>query len=81
MTHQLPVPLEAQSQAEPRTAAFEREGYALFAAQLMGQDGIRRGLKAGPQAIEAAQVSYRMREFSGAADRRLPAGVLTRARV
>jgi hypothetical protein len=80
MAHQLPVPLEVKAWAEPRTAAYRREGYALFATQLMGQDSSHRGLKAGAQAIEAAQHSYRAREFSGDADRRLPNGVFARAR-
>ena len=75
MKQTLPVVLVPQ----PETKSYgRRQGYALVVAQLIGQDGIKRGLRAGPQAIEAAQDAYRDCEYMGPYDRRLPAGSLTR---
>lgn len=47
---------------------------AAFAAQLMGQTGQKRGLKGGPKVLESARSAYLEAEYSGPADRRLPAG-------
>jgi hypothetical protein len=81
MTQTLPALLSTEAQAETRPVAVGRQGFALVAAQLMGQDGARRGLRAGPQAVEAAQGAYRQREFSGAGDRRLVAGYFASAAI
>lgn len=45
-------------------------GAAVFAAQLMGQTGQRRGLKGGPPVLDAARAAYLETRYSGAADRR-----------
>ena len=47
---------------------------AVFAAQLIGQDGQKRGLRAGPQAIDAARGAYNKVEWSGSKDRRARVG-------
>ncbi|MGA0605498.1 hypothetical protein ACO2Q0_05805 [Phenylobacterium sp. VNQ135] len=47
---------------------------AAFTAQLMGQDGQKRGLRAGPAQIEAARGAYNKVEWSGSRDRRARAG-------
>lgn len=47
-----------------------RRGYAELTAQLIGQDGQRRGLRAGAQLIDIAHDAYNRTEWSGAADRR-----------
>lgn len=47
---------------------------AVFNAQLMGQDGQKRGLRAGPLHIEAARGAYNKVEWSGSKDRRARAG-------
>ena len=54
---------------------------AAFEAQVMGQEGRKRGLKAGPPAIEAAQNAYLGTEWSGRHDRRTRSGRLTRTEV
>lgn len=55
-------------------AGGERHGAAVFAAQLMGQEGQKRGLRAGPLHIGRAQGAYNKVEWSGAKDRRKPPG-------
>ena len=45
-------------------------GGAVFAAQLMGQSGQRRGLKGGPPVLDAARAAYLETRWSGPADRR-----------
>jgi hypothetical protein len=50
------------------------EGASIFSAQLMGQDGQKRGLRGGPQVLDAARNTYNRVEYSGAADRRARKG-------
>ena len=69
------VPLDlpadpAQSPARPAPAAPADPGAAVFAAQLMGQTGQRRGLKGGPPVLDAARSAYLGAEHSGVAERR-----------
>ncbi len=47
---------------------------SIFAAQLMGQDGQKRGLRGGAPVLDAARSSYNQVEYSGAADRRARKG-------
>ncbi|HEX5379899.1 MAG TPA: hypothetical protein VFW47_15080 [Phenylobacterium sp.] len=47
---------------------------SVFSAQLMGQDGQKRGLRGGPQVLDAARHTYNRVEYSGAADRRARKG-------
>ena len=61
----LPVPV---GRAAPKNA--DQDATAAFAAQLMGQDGQKRGLRAGPNAIQSAQGAYNKVEWSGSKDRR-----------
>ena len=68
----LPVPV-ATPPAPP--ASGRADGASAFAAQLLGQTGRKRGLRAGPPALEEARSAYLEAEFSGTSDRRLPVGV------
>jgi hypothetical protein len=68
----LPVPVQPVRPASPREDPVDPE--AAFAAQLMGQKGERRGLRAGPRHIESAKDTYNKTEWSGAKDRRAPRG-------
>ena len=43
---------------------------AIFAAQVIGQTGQRRGLKGGPPVLDAARSAYLGAEYSGAGERR-----------
>ena len=73
----LPVPVTPVS--APRSFRDERpRGYAEFAAQIIGQGGERRGLRAGPSMLEIARQAYNRAEWSGAADRRARKGRRTR---
>ena len=51
-----------------------RRGEAELAAQLMGQDGQRRGLRAGPNVVDVARAAYNQVEWSGSYDRRARKG-------
>ncbi len=54
---------------------------AAFSAQIMGQDGVRRGLKGGLPVLEQARSAYLEAEWRGPHDRRMPAGVLRKTEV
>lgn len=47
---------------------------SVFSAQLMGQDGQKRGLRGGPKVIDAAHSAYVSTEWSGPVDRRTRKG-------
>lgn len=48
-----------------------------FSAQLLGQEGQRRGLKGGPPVLDAARSGYLKAQHSGPSDRRpRPGGVV-----
>jgi hypothetical protein len=68
----LPVPISAVRSLPPTSGL--RDGAAEFEAQLMGQYGQRRGLRAGPDAIDTARQSYNRVEWSGSKDRRARQG-------
>lgn len=72
----LPVPVSARP---PR--GEERDSPAAFAAQLMGQDGQKRGLRAGPGHIDHARGAYAKVEWSGSKDRRARKGRNARTEV
>ena len=69
------VPVEfpaepAEPPARPAPAPPADGGAAVFAAQMLGQSGQRRGLKGGPPVLGAARSAYLGAEHSGAAERR-----------
>jgi hypothetical protein len=74
----LPVPVTPVT-AAPRSFRDDRpSGEAGFAAQVLGQDGQRRGLRAGPSIHDIARVAYARTEWSGSYDRRPSAGRLAK---
>lgn len=76
---QLPVPVDRVARIAPRV---ERDAsQSAFAAQLIGQDGAKRGLRAGPELIPAAKSLYNRIEWSGSKDRRAAKGAKARTRV
>jgi hypothetical protein len=75
----LPVPVE--NSAEPPPKSGSRAAGAEFAAQLLGQDGQKRGLRGGPAVLDAARNTYNRTEWSGAADRRAKAGRGTKTEI
>jgi hypothetical protein len=76
----LPVPV-SPAYDEPHTRQDFRHGDAELDAQLMGQTGERRGLRAGPLLIDVANASYNRVEWSGSYDRRAKAGRQTRTTI
>jgi hypothetical protein len=75
----LPVPVSRVERVQPRS---ERNGGdAAFAAQLLGQDGAKRGLRAGAELIPAAKSLYNRIEWSGARDRRAAKGANAKTKV
>jgi hypothetical protein len=60
----------AEPPARPAPSPPADPGAAVFAAQMMGQTGQRRGLKGGPPVLDAARSAYLGTEHSGAAERR-----------
>lgn len=69
------VPIEiphepAEPPARPAPKPSADAGAAVFAAQMMGQTGQRRGLKGGPPVLGAARSAYLGTEHSGAGERR-----------
>ena len=69
------LPVEpAEPPARPAPTPPADPGAAVFAAQMIGQTGQRRGLKGGPPVLDAARSAYLGTEHSGAAERRPPPG-------
>jgi hypothetical protein len=68
----LPVPVDTPRPPPP--PGKPQVAGAVFDAQLMGQDGQKRGLRAGPLVINKASASYNRVEWSGAKDRRARKG-------
>ena len=67
----LPVPVAGTLKTEP---PHPSHGGASIEAQILGQTGARRGLRAGPAVIDTAQHAYNKTEWSGKNDRRAPKG-------
>ena len=67
----LPVPVGRPETVAP---AAPPHGPSAVEAQLLGQTGARRGLRAGPGVIDTANRAYNETEWSGEKDRRLPKG-------
>jgi hypothetical protein len=75
----LPALVDRVGRVTPR--ADGSDGQAVFAAQLIGQDGCKRGLRAGVEVIDRARSLYNRTEWSGASDRRAPKGAYARTQV
>lgn len=61
---------DAELPARPAPTPPSDGSAAIFAAQLIGQKGQRRGLKGGPPVLDAARSAYLGAEYSGAGERR-----------
>ncbi|HVY33249.1 MAG TPA: hypothetical protein VG960_02390 [Caulobacteraceae bacterium] len=69
---QLPVVIAPEKILDPQP---------VVAAQLMGQDGQKRGLRGGPQTLAQARAAYLSTEWSGAIDRRNRTGLFSKTKV
>jgi hypothetical protein len=71
------VPLDQAVEAPRAEKTADPAVDPAFSAQLLGQDGQRRGLKGGPPVLGAARSGYLKAQHSGASDRRpKPGGVI-----
>ena len=61
---------------EDRPPPPRQDAFGAFAAHLMGQTGQKRGLRGGPQVLDAARSTYLGTEYSGQRDRRPRAGLI-----
>jgi hypothetical protein len=68
----LPVPVGPARTVPPKNKPAA--GDAAFNAQLLGQEGQKRGLRAGPMVIDTAKATYNRTEYSGRHDRRARKG-------
>jgi hypothetical protein len=70
----VPVDAPAEAAEPPARAASPTPpsdgSAAIFAAQMIGQTGQRKGLKGGPPVLDAARSAYLGAEYSGAGERR-----------
>jgi hypothetical protein len=71
----LPVPVGEPARAETGTPATPIE------AQILGQEGHKRGLRGGAPVLNQARSAYLGAEFSGAANRRPRPGVVARTEI
>jgi len=71
----LPIPVEAADGPDLRD---RMSGFAAFAAQMLGQPGIKRGLRGGPEVLDKARAAYLEAEYSGPGERRIPTGRITK---
>ena len=65
----------------PRPPPPRRDGFATFAAHVMGQSGQKRGLRGGQEVLDNARSTYLGTEYSGEADRRPKAGLLKKTNI
>jgi len=76
------LPVATEPAIKLRSPRGERQKVgAEFATQLMGQDGERRGIRAGLSLFDRARMAYNRIEWSGSFDRRARAGRTTRTEV
>lgn len=71
----------APSPHASKRAQAAPEGATAFSAQVMGQDGQKRGLKGGEPVLDAARRSYLGTEYAGTRDRRPRAGVVKKTEI
>jgi len=68
-------------EAPPPPRPPRREGFAAFAAHIIGQPGQKRGLRGGQEVLDTARSTYLGTEYSGEADRRPKAGLLKKTNI
>jgi len=64
------IPIEPVVDHSTPPPAAEADNPSAFAAQLLGQDGVKRGLKGGQEVLDQARSTYLNSEYAGSADRR-----------
>ena len=74
-----PEPLRERVRAA--TPQGRRAAAGAYDAQVLGQDGVKRGLRGGQEVLNNARSTYLNNEFSGPNDRRPPKGVITKKEI
>ena len=74
-------PSDAVAEPAPTATSAKAAVAAAFAAQMLGQDGQKRGLRGGPETLEKARATYLGAEWSGSADRRPKAGRIAKTEI
>jgi len=74
-------PSDAVAEPAPTATSAKAAAAAAFAAQMLGQDGQKRGLRGGPETLEKARATYLGAEWSGSADRRPKAGRIAKTEI
>ena len=77
----LPAVVAAAKPLKAPPAGPGLDQVAEFTAQLIGQGGVKRGLRGGPETLDKARSSYLGAEWSGGADRRPPTGRITKTEI
>ncbi len=72
----VPVPGTLKTHAPPPPSAG-----AAIEAQILGQTGARRGLRAGATLIDTAKHAYNKAQWSGKKDRRAPKGRVAKTEI
>ena len=75
------LPAVVEPPPPPAPAAASAGGPSGFTAHVMAQGEQRRGLKGGAETLQPARNAYNRTEYSGRADRRAPAGGVTRTKI
>ena len=76
------APADPEGEAEPApTLKPAGPATAPFAAQILGQGGIKRGLRGGQEVLDTARSTYLENEYSGRNDRRPPKGRITKTEI
>lgn len=75
------IPGQASTSRRADRKVLGARAAAAFAAQVMGQDGARRGLRGGQPVLQAARAAYLETEWSGPDDRRPAPGLLKKTEV
>ena len=76
----LPVPVSGPARPSP-IQPREDVAAAAFAAQLMGQEGEKRGLRGGKPVLDKARSAYLEAEWTGPKDRRLRVGKIAKTEI
>ena len=78
--NRLPVPVGPVVR-HGRKVEAAKPAEAPYAAQILGQDGAKRGLKGGQPVLTAARAAYLEAEWSGPNDRRPAKGILKKTNI
>jgi len=73
------VPIEPVKEHSPPPPPRKDDGPSAFEAQVLGQGGVKRGLKGGQEVLSKARSTYLNSEYSGGSDRRPKPGQVKKA--